>query len=178
MTTLYRYNPSSPFLLSGSVEQQRDAITGDLVPIRNTTEKEPLADKEGFVQGFVDGNWEYYVNSVGKEFWSADGTKHTIKEIGEEIPEGTLFEAPIIPPTLKQKTALANAECSKRINTHWNQIGQMNASLGVYGEEGKANCAAWISLNRTALIALLAREDLLEIDVADDQYWPIFEGAN
>lgn len=79
--------------------------------------------------------------------------------------------------THKGQAALVNAECTKRINARWNQIGQMNASLGVYGEEGKANCAEWISLNRTALIDLLAREKFLEINVKDDQYWPVFEDS-
>lgn len=88
---------------------------------------------------------------------------------------GVLLDAPVTPKTLDEQTALANAECSKRINAHWNQIGQINASLGVYGEEDSAACAAWISSNRAALVALLAREDLLEIDITDDQYWPVFE---
>ena len=70
------------------------------------------------------------------------------------------------------QAAKAQEECSKRINAHWNQIGQINASLRVYGEEDAAACSAWISSNRKALVALLAREDLLEINVSDDQYWP------
>lgn len=80
--------------------------------------------------------------------------------------------------TVDDQAVLANAECTKRINAHWNQIGQINASLGVYGVEDTANCAAWISSNRAVLITLLDREDLLEIDVIDDQYWPVFEDSS
>lgn len=95
-----------------------------------------------------------------------------------EMTEGEIQAHRNPAKTIEGQTALANAECSKRINAHWNQIGQINASLGVYGEEDTANCASWISSNRAALIALLASEDLLEIDVTDEQYWPIFEGSN
>ncbi|WP_181799821.1 hypothetical protein [Marinomonas aquiplantarum] len=78
--------------------------------------------------------------------------------------------------TVDDQISLANTECTRRINEHWNQVGQINASLGIYGEEDTAACAAWISANREALIALLDRDDLTEIDVSDDQYWPSFEG--
>jgi len=173
MATLYRYETSTKFyLLIGVVESQKDAVSGEQLTYRNTTEKKPLAEKKGFVQGFVTGDWKYYPAS--QEYWVPDGSKHKTED-GEELPEGALLEAPVIPPTVEGQTSLANAECTRRINEHWNQIGQINASLGVYGEEDTANCAAWISSNREALIALLASEDLLEIDVTDDQYWPIFE---
>jgi hypothetical protein len=142
------------------------------------TDVELIDEKEGFQRYFKNGAWHYVVDNIGAEYWGEDGTKHTITEVGEEVPEGALLEAPVIPPTIEEQTALANAECSKRINKHWNQIGQINASLGVYGELDTANCAAWISSNRAALVALLAREDLPEIDVTDEQYWPVFEGAN
>jgi hypothetical protein len=142
------------------------------------TDVELVDEKEGFQRYFKDGEWHYVVNNIGKEYWDEDGSKHAINELGEEIPDGALFEEPIIPPTLEEQTVLANAECSRRINTHWNQIGQINASLGVYSEEDIAACAAWISSNREELIALLSNEDLLEIDVTDDQYWPIFEDSS
>lgn len=122
--------------------------------------------------------WVIKPDFRGTEYWDENGTKHTITEVGEEVPEGALLEAPILPPTLEEQTLLAKSQCTKRINLHWNQIGQINASLGVYGELDTANCSAWISSNRTALIALLTREDLLEIDVTDDQYWPVFEDSS
>tara|TARA_R110001632_G_scaffold35828_4_gene90379 strand:- start:56692 stop:57231 length:540 start_codon:yes stop_codon:yes gene_type:complete len=142
------------------------------------TDVELIDEKEGFQRYFKDGAWHYVVDNIGAEYWDEDGTKHTITDVGEEVPEGALLEAPVIPSTAEKQMAIANAECSKRINAHWNQIGQINASLGVYGEEDTANCAAWIASNRAALVALLAREDLLETDVTDDQCWPVFEGSN
>lgn len=160
------------------IAAKKDPVSEKWMIPAYTTDIELIPEKAGHQRYFKDDAWHYVVDNIGKTYWISDGSKHEIKELGEEVPEGVLLEEPEIPTTLEKQTALANAECSKRINTHWNQIGQMNASLGVYGEEGKANCAEWISLNRTALIALLAREDLLEIDVTDDQYWPVFEGSN
>jgi hypothetical protein len=176
MKDLNAFDRSTEFwVFTGKVKQQIDPISKEPVPLRYATNKELLPEKEGFVQGIVTGEWEYYVDKRGTEYWDEDGEKHTVKVVGEDLPEGVLLEAPIVPTTLEEQKALANAECSKRINEHWNQIGQINASLGVYDEEDAANCAAWISSNRAALVALLAREDLLEIDVKDDQYWPVFE---
>ena len=80
--------------------------------------------------------------------------------------------------TTEQQTALARSECTARIESEWDSTGQINASLGVYSDEEKSACAAWISSNRDALIELLARDDLLEIDVQDDQYWPVTQGSN
>jgi hypothetical protein len=160
------------------IEAKKDPVSSKWMIPAYSTDVELIAKKEGFQRYFKEGAWHYVVDNIGTEYWDEDGTKHTIKEVGEEVPEGALLEAPIIPPTLEQQTALANAECTKRINTHWNQIGQINASLGVYGELDTANCSAWISSNRTALIVLLGREDLLEIDVTDDQYWPVFEDSS
>lgn len=160
------------------IEAKKDSVSGEWLKPAYATDVELITEKEGFQRYFKDRTWHYMVDNIGKEYWLADGSKYEIKELGEELPEGALLEAPIIPPTLNEQKALANAECSKRINAHWNQIGQINASLGVYGELDTANCSAWISSNRTALIALLTREDLLEIDVKDDQYWPIFEDSS
>ena len=159
------------------IEVKKDSVSDKWMKPAYATDVALIPEKAGYQRYFVkaDQSWYYVVDNIGKEYWDEDGTKHMITELGEELPAGALLEAPVIPPTVSEQTALANAECSKRINAHWNQIGQINASLGVYGEKDTANCAAWISSNRTALVALLAREDLLEIDVKDDQYWPVFE---
>lgn len=162
-------------IFTKQIAAKKDPVSEKWMIPGYATEVELIAEKEGFQRYFKEGAWHYVVDNVGKKYWDENGTKHTITELGEELPEGALLEVPVIPPTVAEQTELSNAECSRRINTHWNQIGQINASLGVYGEEDAANCAAWISSNRAALVALLAREDLLEIDVTDDQYWSIFE---
>ena len=69
--------------------------------------------------------------------------------------------------------AKANAECTRRIEFQWNQVGQLNAALGIYSDVISDACKSWIASNRSALEALLNRSDILSIDVTDDQYWPV-----
>lgn len=161
-------------VFTNEIEAKQDSVSGKWMIPAYATDVELIPEKVGFQRYFKDGAWHYVVDNIGAEYWDEDGTKHTIKELGEDVPEGALLEAPVIQPTVAEKTELANAECTRRINAHWNQIGQINASLGVYCEEDAANCATWISLNRAALVALLARKDLIEIDVIDDHHWPIY----
>lgn len=165
-------------IFTKQIEAKKDPISGKWLIPTYATDVELIAEKEDFQRYFKGGAWHYVVDNIGKEYWDEDGTEHEITELGKELPEGALLEAPVIPPTVSEQTALANIECSKRINVHWNQIGQINASLGIYGADDTAACSAWISSNRTALVALLAREDLIKIDVTDDQHWPVFEGSN
>ena len=82
------------------------------------------------------------------------------------IPEFTDIEL------LALKQVTANAECSRRIELRWNQVGQLNAALGVYSDINTEECKSWISSNRDALELLIDRSDILIIDVTDDQYWP------
>lgn len=160
------------------ITAKKDPVSDKWMIPAFATDVELIPEKAGHQRYFKDGAWLYVVDNIGKEYWLADGSKHTIRKLGEDVPEGALLEAPVIPQTIEEQTALANAECSARINKYWNQVGQINASLDVYGEEGKAACTAWISSNRVALVALLGRLDLLDIDITDDQYWPVFEGSN
>lgn len=135
-----------------------------------------VADNEAVVRQL--DTWKVVSDFRGREYWNLDGTKHTITELGQELPESALLKAPIIPPTKEEQTKAVNAECTKRINAHWNQIGQINSLLGIYGTDDTTACTTWVTANRSALVTLLNRDDLIEIDVTDDQYWPVFEGSN
>ncbi|WP_394178505.1 hypothetical protein [Marinomonas posidonica] len=174
---LYAFKLGAKYpIFTKQIQAKKDPVTGrEMIPAF-ATNVELIAEKDGHQRYFKNGSWHYVVDKVGTQYWLADGSQHTIATLGEEVPEGALLEEPEMSPTLEEQTALANTECTRRINIHWNQIGQINASLGIYGEEDKAACAAWISANREALIALLDRDDLVELDVSDDQYWPSFEG--
>jgi hypothetical protein len=70
---------------------------------------------------------------------------------------------------------LAAKECTSRIERKWDSTGQLNASLGIYDENDLSDCRMHISVHREALEKILLRDDLLEIDITDDQYWPVFE---
>ena len=73
------------------------------------------------------------------------------------------------------KISTANSECKRRIELHWDPVGQRNVAIGgVYTTAQEADCKKWIGDNRAALAAILARTDILTIDVTDDQYWPVY----
>jgi hypothetical protein len=75
------------------------------------TDVELIAEKEGFQRYFKDGAWHYVVDNVGAEYWDEDGTKHTINELCEEVPEGALLEAPPEPePTAEEVAVKAMAQ--------------------------------------------------------------------
>ncbi|MBJ7537150.1 phage tail assembly chaperone [Marinomonas transparens] len=117
MTTLYTFDRSTKYwLFTGVVEQQLDAISGDPIPLRNATHKKVIKEKVGHVRGFVSGKWKHYVDHRGTEYWHEDGTKHSITEVGEAVPEGALLEAPVILPTDEELAAAARAKRDTLLN--------------------------------------------------------------
>jgi hypothetical protein len=104
---------------TGQVKAKIDAASEDkkiLCPAY-ATDVELTDEKEGFQRYFKDGAWHYIVDNTGTEYWSENGAKHTINELGEDVPEGALLEAPPEPePTeeeLKTK-AIAQREAAYR----------------------------------------------------------------
>jgi len=109
---LYAFDKSESYwLLTGKIDQQRDPISGALIPIRNTTKVPPLPELVGYKLHFKDGAWHYVIDNIGKEYWLSDGTKHTITELGEELPEGALLEEPPKPElTFEERLASTVAQ--------------------------------------------------------------------
>jgi hypothetical protein len=112
MKMLNAFDRSTKFwVFTGEVKQQIDPLSKDPVPLRYATDKELPPEKGGFVRGFVTGEWKYYVDNTGTEYWLADGSKHTITELGEELPEGALLEEPPTPePTFEERLASTIAQ--------------------------------------------------------------------
>jgi hypothetical protein len=112
MTTLYAFDRSSKYwLFTGLVNQQLDAISGEPIPLRNATNVKLIPEKAGHQRYFKDGAWHYVVDNTGTEYWLADGSKHTITELGEELPEGALLEEPPKPePTFEERLASTTAQ--------------------------------------------------------------------
>lgn len=90
--------------------------------------------------------------------------------------------------TLKHKTAgqvleekrqskirQARKECTRRIESHWDKHGQVNAAIGVYSEDEQQACKECIETHRQALQDLISEieesDDPKAIDVSDDQWW-------
>jgi len=69
------------------------------------------------------------------------------------------------------KIARIKAEGKRRVYAEWDRDGQVNALLGIYGEEAKIACAAHIQRIRSKVNELLAKEDLFGLDEKDDALW-------
>ena len=165
-------------LYTGTLEGRVDPISKKtLIPAYATAVK-LIQEKAGYKRYFkkAENAWHYVVDNTGQEYWDADGTKHVIKELGEEVPEGALLEKPVIPPTVEEQVVKVQAQCKARIYAKWDADQQWNALAGVsgYTDEDLVNCKAWVDECRSARDALLADEaTLVTIDVTDDKYWPV-----
>lgn len=75
-----------------------------LVPA-NATLTAPPSAKDGQVACFVDGAWEVKADQRGTTYWTADGTKVTITDIGASKPTDALDTPP--PPSREEQRAAA-----------------------------------------------------------------------
>ena len=90
------------------LEAKKDPVNGKWMIPAYATDVELIAEKEGFQRYFMGGAWHYVVDNIGTEYWDEDGAKHTITELGEEIPEGALLEEPSEPePTFDELMSAA-----------------------------------------------------------------------
>jgi hypothetical protein len=92
------------------IEAKKDPVSGKFMIPAYATDVELIPEKGGFQRYFKDGAWHYVVDNIGTEYWDEDGTKHTITEVGEEIPEGSLLEElPEPEPTFDELMSAATA---------------------------------------------------------------------
>jgi hypothetical protein len=109
MKILNAFDRSTKFwVFTGEVKEQIDPVSKQAVPLRYATVKKLLPEKQGFVQGFVTGDWKYYPAS--QEYWLSDGSKHKTED-GQALPEGALLEeTPKPEPTLEERLASTIAQ--------------------------------------------------------------------
>jgi hypothetical protein len=108
---IYNYHPVTGIFLHRSNADIDPLNQGEYLVPAFATAKELIAEKEGYQRYFKDSAWHYVVDNIGTEYYDEEGTKHTITELGEEMPEDALLEAPPEPePTFDElmSTALAN----------------------------------------------------------------------
>lgn len=94
----------------------------------------PLPAKKGSAVRLIDGIWQYVVDHIGKEYWDADGTKHTISELGVEVPKEALLEAPVIPPSTEELAAQARAKRDALVDQVTREINRLEDA----GKDAKA----------------------------------------
>ncbi|BFM50566.1 hypothetical protein [Marinomonas sp. THO17] len=173
----YAYDPQTGEYL-GEVYADPDPLTPDhwLLPAHATFDAPIEVDEDQVAVWQQEGQkqtWQSCVDLRGTAYWDEEGSAYEISELGENLPDWALLSEPEAPATLETQTALANDECTRRIESKWDQFGQMNVSLGLYTAEEQLACKQWIAAHLAALEVLLAREDLLDIDVTDDAYWQL-----
>jgi hypothetical protein len=100
-------------LLVGTVLADPDPLDLEnwIKPFCSTFDEPPPVEKNQAVARDVESNeWIVKADFRGTEYWYVDGTRHTIEEVGEEVPEGALLEAPVIPLTDEQRAAIVRAQ--------------------------------------------------------------------
>jgi hypothetical protein len=70
------------------------------------------------------------------------------------------------------KVILVKAEATRRIESRWDNAGQNNVALGLHTESERLDCINWINTHRAACQTIIARPDLLDLDITDNALWP------
>ncbi|SBS36625.1 hypothetical protein MSP8887_02656 [Marinomonas spartinae] len=132
---LYTFKQGETYpVFVGQLEAVIDSVTGkELIPAYGT-QSPVLDEKAGFQRYFKDGKWQYVVDHIGKEYWDADGTKHTISELGVEVPKEALLEAPVIPPSTEELAAQARAKRDALVDQVTREINRLEDA----GKDAKA----------------------------------------
>lgn len=104
MTNIYNYHPTTGVYLN-QAEASLDPLEGKpLIPSFATTKKPPVV-REHEIAVFKDDAWSIVSDYRGTEYWLADGSVHTIENIGEKLPKEALDVPPA--PTLDELKAQA-----------------------------------------------------------------------
>lgn len=78
---------------------------------------------------------------------------------------------------LAAKDKAIRAEATRRIESRWDNAGQNNVALNLYSETERLDCINWINAHRAACQAIIARPDLLDLDITDNALWPELPSA-
>ena len=93
------------------ITAKKDPVSEKWMIPAYATDVKLIPEKSGHQRYFKGGAWHYLVDNIGKEYWLADGSKHKITELGEELPDDALLEEPPKPePTFDERLALAIAQ--------------------------------------------------------------------
>lgn len=109
MTKVYNFDARTGAFLS-TKEARKDPVEGNPMVPANSTLKAPPRTGKSEIAVWDGDTWTVVPDHRGEEFWLADGSYHTIAEIGEEPPEGALDAAPPKPREDQRKAALARVD--------------------------------------------------------------------
>lgn len=136
-------------------------------------ETPPPSLGEHQVARYVDGEWTVVPFYVGYQYWTEDGKRFVIKEVGEEPPEGHLTTKPVILDEVKNELLLKVSAYIDDLASSW---GYDNMAVAItyaeepavpkYQSEGKV-LRAWRSLVWESAFAEL---DAISTDTTFDDF--------
>lgn len=171
--SLYAFKLGADYpVFINQIEAKKDPVSGKWMVPGYATEVELIAEKEGHQRYFKDGAWHYVVDNMGTEYWDEDGAKHTITELGEEVPGGALLEEPPKPEPTDEE--LSSAARLKRDSL----ISDMSWRYERHASELRLGIDVTDSIESLDTYAQALR-DITEQDVFPTVInWPAFEGSN
>lgn len=102
--TIYNYHSQTGEFLSASEADASPLEPGVFLVPQFATDVSPPQIGDNQVCVFAQGVWSIKVDWRGHHYWLADGSSHTIVEIGTAPPDGALETAPA--PTVEQLSVL------------------------------------------------------------------------
>lgn len=154
------------------IEAKKDPVSEKWLIPAYATDVELIDEKEGCQRYFKDGAWRYVVDSLGTEYWDEDGTKHTITELGEEVPEGALLQEPPKPEPTNEE--LASAARLKRDSL----ISDMSWRYERHASEIRLGIDVTDSIESLDSYAQALRDITEQGGFPTVINWPAFEGSN
>ncbi len=109
MTNIYHFDHATGEAMATTVAR-RDPLAGTPMIPANATTTPPPEVGSGKVAVWDGGDWAVRPDHRGVEYWLADGTHHTIIDIGEAPPPEALDEEPPAPRADQRAAALAEVD--------------------------------------------------------------------
>lgn len=146
--TIYNYHPvTGEFLSEGQADKDQLVPDNWLIPA-HATDIKPPEQQENKAAVFAFDEWQLIDDYRGQEYWLEDGSKHTIKELGETLPADALKEEPPAPPLtaeqIKQARAIAYSNPTTGSDRHFIEAQRKRAT----GDETGAQEAEQLGVAR------------------------------
>lgn len=107
LPTIYHYDPDTGVALGTSFADPNPMEEGAFLLPAFATRLAPPEVVSGEAARWDGEGWVIVSDHRGRRYWLADGSVHTITDLGEELPEGALDAPP--PPPLEDQIASALA---------------------------------------------------------------------
>ncbi len=117
---IYHYNPATMEYIGSGLADENPLEKGEYLVPANATTKQPLEDVPDDHVNLFDGGWYLELDLRGTVYWLPDGSKHTIKSIGQSLPDGALTEEPLPEP---EPVAVPQSCTPRQVRIALNELG-------------------------------------------------------